>query len=418
MPASMSDHPHADVRMRGFAARTTVEAAVAWIDSVLPVFADLATEEVGLIDAAHRVLACDVTSRVNVPNFARSMMDGFALHAEETYGASSYNRLSLRILGTCLPGVPFPALVATGEAVRIMTGAPLPVGTDAVLPVEETELDGQCLLVLAPVSSGKHVGQVGEDIRAGDVVQPAGRVLRPQDIGVLSSIGVREIPVVRRPRVRIMITGNELLPAGTPPEGFRIADANGPMLAALVLRDGGEPILSDIIPDNPEAIRTALLQPADVVLVSGGSSVGQEDFVPQLLAEHGELAVHGIAMRPSSPTGMGRLDGRLVFLLPGNPVSCLCAYDFFAGRAIRALGGRSRDWPHRRVRVRLSRKLVSTVGRVDYARVIVRGDEAEPLAVSGASILSSTTRADGFVIVPADSEGYPPGAEVDVYLYQ
>ncbi|MBC8117486.1 MAG: molybdopterin molybdenumtransferase MoeA, partial [Candidatus Saccharimonas sp.] len=186
----------------------------------------------------------------------------------------------------------------------------------------------------------------------------------------------------------------------------------------LVARDGGEPILSAIIPDDPEAIRSALLEPADVVLVSGGSSVGQEDFVPKLLAEHGELAVHGIAMRPSSPTGMGRLGGRLVFLLPGNPVSCLCAYDFFAGRAIRALGGRSRDWPYLRVRVRLTRKLVSTVGRVDYARVIVRGDEAEPLAVSGASILSSTTRADGFVIVPADSEGSPPGSEIDVFLYQ
>ena len=417
MPASKPDPPLADVRMRGFAVRTTVEAAVAWIDSVLPAFAELATEQVGLFDAARRVLARDVTSGVNVPNFARSMMDGFALRAEETYGASAYNRLSLRILGTCLPGVPFPSAVATGETVRIMTGAPLPIGTDAVLPVEETELDGQSLLVLGPVSSGKHVGQVGEDIRSGDVVQPAGRALRPQDIGVLSSIGVREIPVVRRPRVRILITGNELLPAGTPPEGFRIADANGPMLAALVARDGGEPILSDIIPDDPEAIRTAFLQPADIVLVSGGSSVGQEDFVPQLLAEHGELAVHGIAMRPSSPTGMGRLHGRLVFLLPGNPVSCLCAYDFFAGRAIRALGGRSRDWPYRRVRVRLSRKLVSTVGRVDYARVIVQGDAAEPLAVSGASILSSTTRADGFVIVPADSEGYPPGAEVDVFLY-
>ncbi len=418
MPAPTPDPHQADVRMRGFAARTTVEAAVAWIDSLLPPFADLATEQAGLFDAAGRVLARDVTSGVNVPNFARSMMDGFALRAEETYGASPYNRLALRILGTCLPGVPFPSDVGAGETVRIMTGAPLPVGTDAVLPVEETELDGQNLLVLSPVSSGKHVGQVGEDIRAGDVVQPAGRVLRPQDIGVLSSIGVGEVSVVRRPRVRIMITGNELLPAGTSPEGFRIADANGPMLAALVSRDGGEPILSDIIPDNLEAIRQALLEPAEIVLVSGGSSVGQEDFVPKLLAEHGELAVHGIAMRPSSPTGMGRLDGRLVFLLPGNPVSCLCAYDFFAGRAIRALGGRSRDWPYRRVRVRLSRKLVSTVGRVDYARVIVRGDEAEPLAVSGASILSSTTRADGFVIVPANSEGCPPGAEVEVFLYQ
>jgi molybdopterin molybdotransferase len=136
------------------------------------------------------------------------------------------------------------------------------------------------------------------------------------------------------------------------------------------------------------------------------------------LAEYGELAIHGIAMRPSSPTGMGRLDGRLVFLLPGNPVSCLCAYDFFAGRAIRALGGRSRDWPYRRATMRLSRKLVSTVGRIDYARVQIHGMSAEPLAISGASILSSVTRADGFVIVPMDSEGFPEGTEVYVYLYE
>ncbi len=204
---------------------------------------------------------------------------------------------------------------------------------------------------------------------------------------------------------------------GTSPAGYRISDANGPMLAALVTRDGGEPIVGPILPDDRDAILAALQEEADVVLVSGGSSVGQEDHVPTLLAEHGELAVHGVAMRPSSPTGMGRLGERLVFLLPGNPVSCLCAYDFFAGRAIRALGGRSRDWPYVRVAARLSRKLVSVVGRVDYARVYVSGGSAEPLAISGASVLSSVTRADGFVVVPMDSEGFPEGAEVDVFLY-
>jgi molybdopterin molybdotransferase len=261
------------------------------------------------------------------------------------------------------------------------------------------------------------VAQIGEDIRAGECVLSAGRKLRPQDLGVLSSIGISHVSVVRTPQVRILITGNELLPAGTPPEGFRIADANGPMLSALVARDGGDLIACDMIPDNPESIRAALLSPADVVLVSGGSSVGVEDHAPRLLAEEGELAVHGIAMRPSSPAGMGRLSGRLVFLLPGNPVSCLCAYDFFAGRVIRGLAGGSADWPYRQMRGTLSRKLVSTVGRVDYARVRVQGDEIEPLAISGASILSSTTRADGFVIVPADSEGYPPGATVNVFLY-
>ena len=155
----------------------------------------------------------------------------------------------------------------------------------------------------------------------------------------------------------------------------------------------------------------------DVVLVSGGSSVGMEDHAPRLLARHGELAVHGIAIRPSSPAGMGRLGDRLVFLLPGNPVSCLCAYDFFAGRALRRLGGRTPDWPYHRLRLPLKRKLVSQIGRVDYARVTVSQGEVEPLAISGASVLSSTTRADGFVIVGDDCEGFPPGTVVEVFLY-
>lgn len=417
MPDSESEHPNADVRMRGFTQRTTVDAALAWVDLALPGIGDLGIEEVSLLSAAGRVLGRDVVSRVNVPGFARAMMDGFALLAEDTQGATSYNPLPLKILGTCLPSRAFAGKVATGGAVRIMTGAPLPVGADAVLPIENAQIDGQRVLVMGDVSPGKHVGQLGEDVRAGDVVATAGRALRPQDIGMLSSLGFSHTPVIRRPQVRILITGNELLPMGTPPEGYRITDANGPMLAALVERDGGDPITGPIVPDDRDAILTALQDEADVVLVSGGSSVGEEDHVPTLLSEHGELAVHGVAMRPSSPTGMGRLESRLVFLLPGNPVSCLCAYDFFAGRAIRVLGGRSGDWPYRRMPARLSRKLVSVVGRVDYARVRVSGTSAEPLAISGASVLSSVTRADGFVIIPMDSEGFPEGTNVEVYLY-
>ena len=413
----MPDQIQTDVRMRGFTSRNTVDATLAWIDSVLPECSDLGTEVVLVIEAASRVLSQDVTSRVDVPSFARSMMDGFALRGEETYGATSYNPLSFQIVGTCLPGVSYSGKVGTGQAVRIMTGAPLPTGADAVLPVENTEVDGRTLRALGEVSAGKHIGTIGEDVRNGDVVLHAGRVLRPQDIGILSSIGISHVSVIRRPRVRILITGNELLPACTPPTGFQIADANGPMLAALVERDGGDVILSGRVQDAPEAIRDALLEPAEIVLVSGGSSVGQEDYAPKMLADLGELAIHGVAMRPSSPTGMGRIQGRLVFLLPGNPVSCLCAYDFFAGRAIRSMGGRARDWPYRRATVRLTRKLVSTVGRVDYARVQIHGNEATPMAIGGASILSSTTRADGFAIVPADSEGFPEGAEIEVFLY-
>jgi molybdopterin molybdotransferase len=417
MPASESEHFNTDVRMRGFARRTTVEDAVAWVDFALPDFGALGIEDLSLMSAAGRVLARDVVSRVNVPGFARAMMDGFAVVADDTLGASPYNPIPFEVLGTCLPSQAFHGMVSPGGAVRIMTGAPLPDGADAILPIEQTQVDGKRVMALGEVSPGKHVGQFGEDVRAGDVVQRTGRVLRPQDIGILSSLGFSHVSVIRRPRVRIMITGNELLPMGTLPDGYKITDANGPMLAALVTRDVGEPLTGPIVPDDRQAILAVLRAEADIVLVSGGSSAGQEDHVPTLLAEHGELAVHGIAMRPSSPTGMGRLEGRLVFLLPGNPVSCLCAYDFFAGRAIRALGGRSREWPYQRVRMRLSRKLVSVVGRVDYARVSIIGKSVEPLAISGASVLSSVTRADGFVIVPADSEGFPEGAEVEVLLY-
>jgi molybdopterin molybdotransferase len=189
------------------------------------------------------------------------------------------------------------------------------------------------------------------------------------------------------------------------------------MLAALIERDGGTVSNPGIVPDHPQKIREALADDADVILVSGGSSVGQEDYVPRLLADDGQLVIHGIAMRPSSPTGIGRLGNRWVFLLPGNPVSCLCAYDFFAGPAIRVLGGRRWEWPYASCRVALRRKLASAIGRVDYARVQIIEGQAEPLAVRGASMLSSTTRADGFMIVPQDSEGYAEGAEVEVFLY-
>jgi molybdopterin molybdotransferase len=219
--------------------------------------------------------------------------------------------------------------------------------------------------------------------------------------------------------VRMVVTGNEIVTAGQPKEVHQIYDANSPMLRGVVVRDGGVIEQRLKLGDDPARIRDALLAPgADVILVSGGSSVGSEDHAPRLLAEVGELAFHGVAMRPSSPAGVGRIGDTLVFLLPGNPVSCLCAYDFFAGRAIRLCGGRAPDWPHRMKQAVVARKIVSAIGRVDYCRVRCIGDQVEPLALAGASILSSTTRADGFVIIPAESEGYAPGTPVVVYLYE
>jgi molybdopterin molybdotransferase len=415
--ADPAREPLDDVRMRGFAHRHTVAAAIAWLDSQP---AAPRTEQVPVVSAAGRVLAKDVVSDVDVPGFDRATMDGYAVIADRTEGAAPYNRIPLSVVGISLPGCPFEGEVAPGQCVRIMTGAPLPSGSDAVLPAEWADEEAAAVstvFAIGEVSPGKHVGRRGEDIQIGTPVLEAGRVLRPQDLGVLSSVGIGVVTVYSQPRVRLVVTGNELLPSGSRPQGYRIADANGPMLRALVERDGGIADFPDLVPDDADAISAALHADADVVIVSGGSSVGLEDLAPALVARFGTLAIHGIAMRPSSPTGLGRIGDRLVFLLPGNPVSCLCAYDFFAGRAIRMLGGRGKAWPYRAVRARLARKISSPIGRLDYARVQLVDGVVEPLAVGGASVLSSTTRGDGFVVVPDDSEGFAAGSDVDVWLY-
>ena len=412
---SPSPSPQRDVRMRGFTHRTPVEDCLRWVDENS---GTLDAEAVAVNEAAGRVLAEDVVADVDVPGFDRSAMDGYALRGEETVGAGEYSPLPFQVIGESLPGAPFTGKVGPGEAVRIMTGAPVPEGVDAVVPAEFAQETDGTVQATGAVPPGKNVGRRGEDIQSGSRILSNARRLRPQDLGVLASVGHAAVSVVRRPRVRLIVTGDELLPAGSRPTDYRIVDSNSPMLAALIRRDGGVLRAGPIVPDDPDAIRTALLEDGfDVILVSGGSSVGAEDHAPRLVAEEGELSIHGVAMRPSSPAGMGRIGGTLVFLLPGNPVSCLCAYDFFAGRAIRRLGGLPSDWPHRTAQGRLRRKIASAIGRVDYTRVRFEGEEVEPLAISGASILSSTTRADGFVIVPAQSEGYPPGAEVTVWLY-
>lgn len=403
-----------DVRMKGFAERADVEEVLHFLEGVQP----LPAEPRELSDCVGSVLGADVQAEVDVPGFARSAMDGYAVRGEDTFGASAYEPITLQVLGVALPGRPFAGRVEPGRAVRIMTGGPLPEGADAVVMAEVCEAEGDLVKIAEAVAPRKNVGVVGEDIRAGERVLRAGRRLRPQDAGLLASIGIGRPSCVRRPRVQLLITGDELLPPGSRPEGPRIVDSNSVVLSALVARDGGSLLPFEILPDRVERIRAALAEPsADVMLVSGGSSVGEEDHAPRLLAELGSLDFHGISMRPSSPAGVGRIGERWVFLLPGNPVSCLCAYEFFAGPTVRALGGRSRAWPHRLVRLPLARKISSAVGRTDYVRVAIERGHVVPIATSGASILSSTVRAAGAVIVPRELEGMPEGSEVEVLLY-
>jgi molybdopterin molybdotransferase len=413
---SAGGHALEDVRMHGFSQRAEVGTVIAWIDAHAH---RLGTTRVALEHACGRILAEQVIAPIDVPAFDRSAMDGYALHGDETSGASDYNPLAFAVVGQALPGRPFHATVPSSSAVRIMTGAALPPGADAVVPAEYArEADGRVEITLA-VSRDKNVGRRGEDIRAGTAVLEPGRSLRAQDVGLLGSLGIAGVDVIDQPRVRIIVTGNEIVAPGAPKGEHQIYDANSAMLRGLVARDGGVVESHHRLGDDPARIRDALTAPgADVILISGGSSVGAEDHAPRLLNEVGTLAIHGVAMRPSSPAGVGAIGATLVFLLPGNPVSCLCAYDFFAGRAIRLRGGRRAEWPHRTRDAVVARKIVSAVGRVDYCRVRLAGDAIEPLALSGASVLSSTTRADGFVIIPAESEGHAPGTTVTMYLYE
>ncbi|MDH3212511.1 MAG: molybdopterin molybdotransferase MoeA [Myxococcales bacterium] len=406
-----------DVRMKGFAERADVEEVEGFLTRHGRV---LAAESVELLASAGRVLAEDVRAEVDVPGFPRASMDGYAVRGEDTFGASAYDPIALEIVGRALPGHPFSGSIGAGEAARIMTGAPLPEGADAVVMAEVCAERGARVEVGEPVAPRKNVGAVGEDVAVGEVVLRRGRRLRPQDAGLLASIGVARVRCVRRPRVALVITGDELLPAGCRPDGARIVDSNSVVLRALVARDGGELLPFGILPDLADRVRDALreaAEAADVILVSGGSSVGEEDHAPRLVSELGTLDFHGLAMRPSSPAGVGRIAQCFVFLLPGNPVSCLCAYEFFAGPVLRTLGGRSRAWPHRRVRLPLARKISSAIGRTDYVRVAVEQGRVMPIATSGASILASTVRAAGCVIVPRGLEGMPEGAEVEVRLY-
>jgi molybdopterin molybdotransferase len=402
-------NPFFDVRMRGFRDRAAVADVLAQLDRRTT---PLGPEDVSAAGAAGRVLADSIVSAVDVPGYARAAMDGYAVRAADPSHA-------LVVVGEAFPARPFPGRVEVGQAVRIMTGAPVPDGADAVVKVEATrEADGR-VQILESVAAGRNVGRVGEDVTRGRTVLTAGRTLRPQDVGLLAAIGMDRVNVVRRPRVAILVTGDELLPPGSLPEGFRIVDSNSPMLAALAARDGGEPQPVRSLPDRFETVRDGIATAdADVVLVSGGSSVGKEDHAPRAVAEVGELAVHGVAVRPAGPLGVGfLLGGRVVFLLPGNPVSCLCAYDLFAGRVVRRLGGRTWEMPYRCVSLPLAAKIVSARGRVDFVRVRIESGAVHPVTTSGASVLSSAVTADGFVLVDAEREEVAAGEAVEAWLY-
>jgi molybdopterin molybdotransferase len=404
--------------MQGFLERTDLDVALEMLRLCVK---PLEEEIVPLQESLGRTLAQDVVSTEQVPAFDKSAMDGYALRGAETFGASPTDPVSFKVVGEILPGDVGDFEVGPGEAVRIMTGGAFPNGADAVLMVEQTTDRGESVLVHGSVVPGRNVARVGEDVQKGDRVLEQGRVLRPADLGVLASIGQVDLLVTRRPVVGIVSTGNELVEPGSAETGHRgkVVNSCRFLLEGLVTLTGGAAQWLGILRDDRETIRTALSAfDGDILITTGATSAGKEDYLPGLLADLGQLLVHGVNIRPASPLAFGRLGNALAVLLPGNPVAAMVGFDVFVRPALQLMLGQREERNNRRVRGRLRRKLASALNRTDFVRVALVGEaEVEPLRSGGAGVLTSVTRADGFVIVPRDDEGFEAGTEVEVYLY-
>jgi molybdopterin molybdotransferase len=374
----------------------------------------LSFEEVPVEQAGGRVPGNSWKAPADIPLVDCARIDGYAVRSEETLGAGNYNPLPFRVQEG---GIPLrPASVAL-----VTAGAALPPGADAVLPFDAVQADETVLELSSVIPPGTGIDRKGEQVPAGSIVLERLQPLRPQDVGLIASIGLKSLQVVRRPRVRLLIAGPRarsvpgeakdlLSPAG---------DADGPVLRALIARDGGaiEAVCSEV--SGREAMVRAITGTnADLILVSGRTATGLDDEAPLALAAAGEVAIHGIALRPGGTAGMGMAGGIPVFLLPGDPLACLCVYDLFAGRMIRSLGGRDPGLPYAVREFEAQRKIVSAVGLVDICRARLVEGKADPLGGVESGGLASAVRADGFVLVPASLEGYPPGARVPVHLYR
>jgi molybdopterin molybdotransferase len=417
-------------------------------------------ETVSLDDALGRVPAEPIHALHALPGFARATVDGFAVRAADTYGASEGLPSYLDLAGEARMGRPPETEVRSGTAVAIATGAPLPPGADAVLKLEHTQAaTSELLEVLKPVTPGEGMVRPDEDAAPGAELVRAGRPLRAHDLGMLAAAGIVEIPVHARPRVAIVSTGDELVPAeaaqaGAAPGGpaplpiGQVRDSSAPALAALVREAGGEPHFAGIVPDDrhalTETLRDALagskattlkgsdplsrddLDPgargsrgSDVVVVSAGSSVGARDETAAAIASLGDPGIwcHGLAFRPGKPTLLADVGGVPVIGLPGNPRSALVVFRLIGIPIVRMVGGCTDPPPEPSVRARLARDLPSAAGRLDIVQVRLSGDEAEPLFGSS-SLLSILTAADGYVVVPEAATGLAAGSEVEVMLYR
>lgn len=367
------------------------------------------TETVQLESADGRSLAETVVAARNVPHYARAAMDGFAVRAADTFGASNRSPEVLERANDTEMG--------PTTAKRVHTGSELPAGADAVVMIEQVEEIGGEIEVFDAVAEGENVGDVGEDIEAGETLYEPGHRLRPSDLGMLKSVGVETVEVYEPPTVAVIPTGEELVQSD--PQPGEVIETNGLTVSRYVNRWGGEPDYGDVVTDDEELLREAIEQnlDKDVIVTTGGSSVGERDLIPEVIDDLGEILVHGVALKPGHPVALGVVEGTPVVMLPGYPVACIVNAVQFLRPLVKHVG----HLPQTALpttEARLARKIRSEPGVKTFARVqlVEDGDgyEARPTGASGSGILSSVALADGWVTVPEESEGIAEGEPVAV----
>lgn len=376
------------------------------------------TERVPLLEAAGRVLAAPPIAAIDVPPFDRAAMDGYAVRAEDTFGAGRSDPRILRIRETIFTGQAPTRRVDGGECAEIATGAPMPPGADAVVMVEETErARDDTVRILSPVFPGQHVGRRAADIKTGDTVVSCGGFLNPSRIGALAAIGTRAVEVFARPRIALLSTGNEIVEPGETLGPGQIYDINRFTLASIVAAHGGEPVSLPTVPDTLEALSDAVdaaLASADVLVFSGGSSVGERDLILDVLAARGEVIFHGVAVKPGKPTAFARVDAKPALGLSGYPTSCLANAYMLLVPLVRRIARLPEYRPEIR-RLPLARRIVSTTGRRQFYTVRIIEGAAVP-AFKASGDITSMAHADGYIDIPAQVDIVEAGELVDVRL--
>jgi len=375
------------------------------------------TEEVPIEEASGRVLVEDVVADFSVPPFDRSAMDGYAVRAEDTYGASGFNPNRLKLIGVQHAGELFDGTIGKGECVQVATGSPVPEGSDAVVMVEFTRLDGDYVEIQKPAYPSANTSPMGEDIETGDTVIEAGETLTPAKVGALAALNRETIRVYGKPRVAVFSTGSEIKPLGSDLSPSQIYDVNSYTLTSVISVNGCEPVMKGIVPDDRESIKASILDAAshDLGVFSGGSSVGVRDLFGEVVEELGEVLFHGLQVKPGKPTLFGIVEGTPIFGMPGYPTSCLSNAYIFLTPALRALAGLLPDQP-RRVVARMSTRFVSSSGREQFLTVRVRDGVAFP-AFKKSGAITSMAHADGYIILPVNLDVIEEGAEVEVTLF-